>query len=62
MERLAYKPLEAAQQLNIGRDAIYGLIQDGKLRTIRLGKSTVRIPRDELERFVRDQIESASAA
>ena len=47
VERLTYTIPEAAQAIGIGKSMLYGLINDGELRTIRLGKR-VLIPRDSI--------------
>ena len=44
VERLTYTIPEAAQAIGIGKSILYRLINDGELRTIRLGKR-VLIPR-----------------
>jgi excisionase family DNA binding protein len=42
---------EAARLLNIGRDAAYALVREGRLRSVSVGRR-VLIPRNELEAFV----------
>ena len=37
MDRLAYSPSEAARLLSVGRTFLYTLLQDGKLKSVRLG-------------------------
>lgn len=43
---------EAATDLRIGRTTIYALMKAGELRPVHIGCSC-RVPRDELERYVR---------
>ncbi len=44
---------EGASALGIGRTALYGAIQRGDCRVVKLGRST-RIPRSEIERIARE--------
>ena len=44
---------EGAAVLGCGRTAIYGAIQRGEVRVVKLGRST-RIPRSEIERIARE--------
>ena len=52
-QRLAYSMREAAQALGICERSVWQAIKDGRLKACKLGRS-VRIRRDELERFLRD--------
>lgn len=53
---------EAAEQLSIGRSYLYGLIQKGEIKSLKLGKSR-RIPADEIPAYVeRLKAESLNAA
>lgn len=51
--RLAYSMREAAASLGICERSVWQAIKDGKLRAAKIGRS-VRIHRDELDRFVRE--------
>lgn len=52
---------DAAEQLSIGRTYLYGLIQKGEIRSVKLGKSR-RIPVEEVQAYVdRISAEQASA-
>lgn len=42
---------QAARVLHVGRTTVYGLVNDGALRTVHIGRSC-RITRSELERYV----------
>ncbi len=42
---------EACEALKIGRNAIYGLLNSGKLKGYRMGKNW-RIPRESVRRFI----------
>lgn len=53
MDRMAYTVNEAARALGASSRTVYRLIERGDLRVIRLGIS-VRIPEDELRRFLSD--------
>ncbi|WP_406322142.1 helix-turn-helix domain-containing protein [Streptomyces sp. NBC_01637] len=51
VERLLYKPEEAAEALAIGRSTVYELMAEGSLRYIKLGR-TRRIRRADIEAYV----------
>jgi excisionase family DNA binding protein len=46
---------EAAAILGTGRDATYGLVRSGRIRSIPVGRKRL-IPRSELERFIEREI------
>jgi len=49
---------KACEELQIGRTRLYGLCRAGTIRTVKIGRRGVRIPASEIERFIREQIES----
>ena len=51
-DRLAYTYEETAQLLGVSARSVWSLVNDGKLRAIRLGKRSVRIARAEIEQFL----------
>ncbi|MEV6757355.1 MULTISPECIES: helix-turn-helix domain-containing protein [Streptomyces] len=51
VDRLLYKPEEAATALSLGRSTVYELMAEGALKYIKLGR-TRRIRRADLEAFV----------
>ncbi|MCG7525061.1 helix-turn-helix domain-containing protein [Streptomyces sp. OfavH-34-F] len=51
VDRLLYKPKEAAEALSIGRSTVYELMAKGALKYIKLGR-TRRIRRADLEAYV----------
>ena len=51
MEKLLLSPIEAADQLGIGRSKIYELMRLGDLRSVKIGGSR-RITRSALAEFV----------
>ncbi|MET8401798.1 helix-turn-helix domain-containing protein [Streptomyces sp900116325] len=51
VDRLLYKPEEAAEALAIGRSTVYELMADGSLKYIKLGR-TRRIRRADIEAYV----------
>lgn len=53
--------VEACGHLAVSRSTLYELIRAGRLRTVRVGKRGVRIPRVELERFVADGLGEAGS-
>jgi excisionase family DNA binding protein len=52
---LAVSPRKAAAYLDVGHDAIYQLIGQGRLRSVKLGRRRL-IPLAELERFLADEL------
>ena len=50
-ERLAYKPMEAAARLGIGRNKIFELIASGEIASVKYGQTRL-IPRQALDRFL----------
>jgi excisionase family DNA binding protein len=52
---LAVSPRRAAQYLGVGHDAIYQLLNQGRLRSVKLGRRRL-IPLSELERFLADEL------
>ncbi len=46
---------EAANQLALSRSTLYNLMDRGELAYVRIGR-TRRIPRDELDRLIRDSL------
>lgn len=53
-KKLAVSYREAAASLGVCERTIWGLVRDGKLNAVRIGRS-VRVPVAELERFVSGQ-------
>ncbi|MFF2065856.1 helix-turn-helix domain-containing protein [Streptomyces sp. NPDC058200] len=51
VERLLYKPREAAEALAIGRSTLYELMAEGSLKYIKLGRAR-RIRRADVEAYV----------
>jgi excisionase family DNA binding protein len=52
---LAVSPRKAAQYLGVGHDAIYQLLNQGRVRSVKLGRRRL-IPMSELERFLADEL------
>jgi len=52
---LAVSPRKAARYLDVGHDAIYQLLNQGRLRSVKLGRRRL-IPMTELERFLSDEL------
>ncbi len=46
---------EAAQELRIPRTRCYELIQQGSLPAVRVGERSIRVKRQELERFLLEE-------
>ena len=45
---------EAARLLGIGRDSVYALIREGRLRAVHIGRR-IRVPRTALERWIESE-------
>ena len=54
LEPLLLKATEAGELLGLGRSKVFAMVAAGELPVIRIGRS-VRIPREALERWIRDQ-------
>ncbi len=54
------KPSEVASLLGLSRSQIYVLVSKGELPFLRIGTS-IRIPSEELERWVREQTQHSNA-
>lgn len=48
---------QACYELQIGRTHLYGLCKAGSVRYVKIGDRGVRIPRDEIARYIRERIE-----
>lgn len=51
MERLAVRPIEAAEAIGIGRSTVYALIASGELPSIRI-RGSVRVPVEKLREWI----------
>ena len=51
MDKLLLTPEEAAEALSLGRTKVYQLIGEGRLRSVRIGKSR-RVPASALAELV----------
>lgn len=54
LEPLLLKAPEVAKLLGLGRSKVFAMVAAGELPVVRIGRS-VRIPRQALERWIRDQ-------
>ena len=55
VDRILYRPAEAAEAIGVSRSRIYELINSGTIPSIRVG-NTVRVPVADLEKWVSDQV------
>ncbi|MYD94126.1 MAG: helix-turn-helix domain-containing protein [Chloroflexi bacterium] len=60
-ERLVLTVREVAEELQCHRTVVYELIHSGELPSFKLGTKNHRIPREALERFIRDRAGMADA-
>jgi excisionase family DNA binding protein len=58
MDKLLLTPEEAAEALSLGRTKVYQLIGEGRLRSVRIGKSR-RVPASALAELVDHLADSA---
>lgn len=58
-ERMAFSPAEAAEALGLSERKIRDLVARGELRARRIG-TRVLIPREELQRLLRDDAVTAA--
>ena len=56
--RLMYRVSEAAEMLGIGRTNVYELMNEGRVRSVRIGHRRL-IPRVSLEAFVTELLEAS---
>ena len=61
VDRILYRPAEAAEAIGVSRSRIYELINSGTIPSIRLG-NTVRVPVADLEKWVSDQVAAHAPA
>ena len=54
VDRILYRPAEAAEAIGVSRSRIYELINSKTIPSIRVGK-TVRVPVDKLQQWVNEQ-------
>jgi excisionase family DNA binding protein len=52
MSRCILRPKEAARRLGVGHTRFYELVNEGRLRLVRLGERCVGIREDELDQFI----------
>jgi excisionase family DNA binding protein len=52
MSRCILRPKEAARRLGVGHTRFYELVNEGRLRLVRLGERSVGVTEDELNRFI----------
>jgi excisionase family DNA binding protein len=60
-DKILLRPEEAAQRLGVSRSVVYELIAEGRIESIRIGKSR-RIPVEALLAFVEAQRQSQHVA
>ncbi len=60
LEPLLYKPEQAAEIIGIGRSKIFELMAGGQIASVQIGRYR-RIPRESLERYVRELLAGSSA-
>lgn len=54
MEKLLLRASEVSEVLGIGRSLVYELIAQGRIPSVRLGR-TIRVPVRALDKWIRDQ-------
>jgi excisionase family DNA binding protein len=48
---------QACTELQVGRTQLYGICKAGSIRVVKIGERGVRIPRDEIARYIRERME-----
>jgi excisionase family DNA binding protein len=61
MERLLFRPSEAAEAIGIGRSKMYELLASGELPSIRIGGS-IRVPVDALRAWIASRLDERAEA
>ena len=63
-DKESYRPDEVADALNISIWTVYRLLKKGKIKHCHLGKShrAARIPRNEVERILKEGVNSAKSS
>lgn len=56
--KLAYTPAEAAHATGLGKTTIYELLKEGRLKRVKIGRSTV-IPRSSLLALLGEEADAA---
>jgi excisionase family DNA binding protein len=54
MSRCILRPKEAARRLGVGHTRFYELVNEGRLRLVRIGERSVGVIEDELNRFIEE--------
>jgi len=52
MQRRGLRVRELAASLGLSRSTVYRLVASGQLRAVRLGRRTIVVPADELDRLL----------
>ena len=61
-EQILLRPIEAAKALGCSRTRVYELVHAGDLPHVRLGGTSLRIPRAAIEKLVQDAMKVAAGA
>jgi excisionase family DNA binding protein len=56
------RPKEAARRLGVGHTRFYELVNEGRLRLVRLGERSVGVVEDELNQFITELPNARTAA
>jgi excisionase family DNA binding protein len=54
VEKLAYRPEEAAEASGLGRSTIFNLLRSGELESLKVGRARL-IPVDALRKFIKER-------
>jgi excisionase family DNA binding protein len=54
MEKMLLRPDEAAQMLRVSRWTIYRWLTEGRIRGTRVGRGTVRVFKDSIDRLIEE--------
>ncbi len=57
LTRRAYRVIEVAQLLALSRHSLYRAVLFGRVRAVRMGPRSLRIPAEEVERLMREGLD-----
>jgi excisionase family DNA binding protein len=59
-QKRALRVSEAAEMLSVSRWLLYRAVLSGRVKAVRLGPRSMRIPADEVERLAREGFDAAA--
>ena len=62
MDKLVLRVVEAAEALGVSRAKAYEIVAAGEIPSIRLGRTSVRVPVEALRKWIDRQLEAREAS